>query len=187
MRAVVIVDGLNLYHALQNFEPDATFLDIPSISAVYLPKRRDEVHYFYFTSTPNHKGQAVLEQHFKYLSLLKSVNVEIIEGRFQRSLKRCNECGNKSEIHKEKETDVSIALKIIESALDPKTSEILVFSADSDFAPALKFARELNPKVRLMVAQTSSFLRLSPNSLAANADSVVRLKSEIIHNFQFHS
>jgi uncharacterized LabA/DUF88 family protein len=187
MQAVVIVDGLNLYHALHNFEPEATFLDIPSLAAVYLPKPRQEVRYFYFTSTPHHKGQAAIERHFKYLALLKSENVEIIEGRFQRSSKRCSNCGDKAEIHKEKETDVSIALKIIESALDPTTLEILLFSADSDFAPALKFAKKLNPNVRLMVAQTSSFLRLSPNSLGASADSVVRLKSELIHNFQFRS
>lgn len=187
MKAVVIVDGLNLYHALKNFEPDATFLDIPSIAAVYLPKPIAEIDYFYFTSTPHHKGQAVLERHFKYLTFLKSVNVEIIKGRFQRSSKRCKNCGDVAEIHKEKETDVSIALKIIESALDPNTSELLLFSADSDFAPALKFAKQLNPNLRLMVAQTSSFLRLSPNSLGASADSVVRLKSALIHNFQFRT
>jgi uncharacterized LabA/DUF88 family protein len=119
------------------------------------------------------------------LALLKFAKVEITEGRFQRSVKSCVTCGAKSEIHKEKETDVSIALKIIEAAMDADTSEMLLFSADSDFAPALRFARRVNPKIRLMVAQTSNFLRFSPNSLGAIADSVVRLRSELIHTHSF--
>lgn len=187
MKAVVIVDGLNLYHALEHFGPDATFLDIPSIAAKYLPKQRDEIDVFYFTSTPDHKGRATLDRHFEYLALLKSVKVQIIEGRFQRSIKSCVTCGAKTEIHKEKETDVSIALKIIEAAMDANTSEILLFSADSDFAPALRFARRVNPKVRLMVAQTSNFLRFSTNSLGAIADSVVRLRAELINTYSFRA
>lgn len=183
----MIVDGLNLYHALEHFGPDATFLDIPSIAAQYLPKQREEIEVFYFTSTPDHKGRVTLDRHFEYLALLKSVKVEIVEGRFQRSIKSCVTCGAKSEIHKEKETDVSIALKIIEAAMEAETSEILLFSADSDFAPALRFARRVNPKVRLMVAQTSNFLRFSPNSLGATADSVVRLRAELIHTYSFRA
>lgn len=71
--------------------------------------------------------------------------------------------------------------------MDSNTSEILLFSADSDFAPAFQFAKRLNPGVRLMVAQTSKFLRFSPNSLGALADSVVRLKPELIHLYSFHA
>lgn len=147
MKAVVIVDGLNLYHALEHFGPEATFLDIPSVASRYLPKHRTEIDVFYFTSTPDHKGRAVLDKHFEYLALLKFAKVEIIEGRFQRSVKSCVTCGAKSEIHKEKETDVSIALKIIEAAMEADTSEILLFSADS----------------------------------------VVRLKAELIHTYSFRA
>lgn len=185
MKAVVIVDGLNLHHALLEMGSSSTNLDVLKLSKRLLPKDVNYLRCFYFTTPPEHLGGKALGTFRRYSRQLAQSGVEIVEGRFQKLLMRCKSCGSAFQAHKEKETDVAIALKIVESASDVETSEILIFSADSDLSPALKLAKTTNPAVRLTVVQTSSYLRKSHSALMTFADEKLELRASFIHNYQF--
>lgn len=185
MKAVVIVDGLNLYHALRDFGPNCTNLDLVRIAKRLLPKNVEDLTVFYFTTAPEHMGHEALKVHKRYSRQLSESSVKVIEGRFQRLATRCKVCGSLTFTHREKETDVSIALKIVEAANNIEVEEILIFSADSDLSPALKLAKQSNPKVTISVAQTFTYLRKSHSALMAFADQKFELRPSLLHNYQF--
>lgn len=185
MKAVVIVDGLNLYHALRDLGPNCTNLDILRLSVRLLPKNVENLEIFYFTSVPEHLGNEALIAHRSYTQLLKKSGVKVIEGRFQRIEKRCKFCGAIAQIHREKETDVSIALKILEAAGQNDTRHLLLFSADSDLSPALRLAKETNPEIKITVSQTFAYLRKSHSALMTFADYKYELRQSFINNYQF--
>ena len=185
MRAVVIVDGLNLYHALRDLGPNYNNLDISRLSRRLLPKNVEIPEVFYFTSAPEHLGNEVLSSHRSYVQLLVESGVKVIEGRFQKIATRCQGCGEITKIHREKETDVSIALKIVEAAGKTDTRHLLLFSADSDLSPALRLAKQVNPEIKITVSQTFAYLRRSHSALMAFADEKYELRSSFINNYKF--
>lgn len=187
MKAVVIVDGLNLHHALSKLGPNHTRPDIPTISSRLLNVNSNLLKIHYFSAAPQHLGRTAMDEYLNYKELLRQNGVNFIESRFQVIQRTCTNCGTQSIVHKEKESDVAIALQILEAASDGMVEKVLVFSADSDLAPAFRLARTLRPEIQLFVAQTSSYLRHSPNSLGKLADATIRLRSQFIHNYQFPS
>jgi uncharacterized LabA/DUF88 family protein len=185
MKAVVIVDGLNLYHALKALGVNHTNLDIRKASERLLSKEVEVLEVFYFTSPPEHLGGKAMKNFVAHICRLQQTGVIVIKGRFQRSATWCKTCGALTQVNKEKETDVSVALQIVESAAKSGASQILVYSADSDLTPALRLAKSLNPEVQLIIAQTGPYLRNSHPALMSYADSKVELKSHFIRNYQF--
>lgn len=185
MRAVVIVDGLNLYHALKALGPGHTNLDISRISERLLDKSIQDSQIFYYTSPPEHLGGEAMKNYNQQIQRLANTGIEIVEGRFQRISARCHICGNLTQVNKEKETDVSIALKIVEAATDTRTGHILIYSADSDLTPALRLAKSVNKDAKITIAQTSAYLRNSHPVLMSFADFKRELRSELVHNYQF--
>lgn len=185
MKAVAIVDGLNLYHALRDLGPNYTNLDLARLAKRLLPKSVNQLKVFYFTSVPEHLGNEALVAHKSYTNRLKKSGVEVTEGRFQSLSKRCKNCGATALIYREKETDVSIALKIVEAAGDKDLAELLLFSADSDFSPALKLAKHMNPELKITISQTFAYLRKSHSALMTFADEKHELRTSFINNYQF--
>jgi uncharacterized LabA/DUF88 family protein len=185
MKAVVIVDGLNLHHALRDLGPDCANLDVVQLSKRLLPKNCEDMKVFYFTTPPEHLGNDALRTYKRYSRQLTETGVKVVEGRFQRIVTRCKICGSPTLTHREKETDVSIALKIVEAANIGDVEEVLIFSADSDLSPALKLAKRANPRVKISVAQTYAYLRKSHSALMGYADTKFELRESFIHNYQF--
>ncbi len=185
MKAVVIVDGLNLYHALKALGKNHTNLDVYMASKRLLSKEVLGIEVFYFTSPPEHLGGAAMKNFTAHTRRLQQTGVVVINGRFQRSASRCKTCGAMTQVNKEKETDVSVALQIVESAAKSGAAQILIYSADSDLTPALKLAKSINPGVQIFVAQTGPYLRNSHPALMSYEDSKIELKSNFIRNYQF--
>jgi uncharacterized LabA/DUF88 family protein len=185
MRAVVVVDGLNLHHALKNLGPGHSRPDIVKLSARLLDRNTAQVAHFYFSSPPQHLGRGAMDEYLIFKKQLVNTGVQIVEGRFQSLSTTCRFCGVSHPIHKEKETDVAIAVQVCESALDSEVRQMLIFSADSDLVPAIKFAHRLNPELQITVAQTGGFLKFAAHSLARSADRTVKLSSEFLHMYQF--
>lgn len=185
MKAVVIVDGLNLYHALRNFGPTHTNLDLFSLSRRLLEKETADIMLYYYTAPPQDLGFAIMREYLAYKEKLEKSGVTVVEGRFQKSKTTCKSCGFRSEVLKEKETDVSIAIRICETSLDRSVNQIVLFSADSDLAPALLFARRQNPNLRITIAQTGKFLKFAAYSMVSKADQTIKLSSDFIHKYQF--
>ena len=187
MKAVVIVDGYNVFHALRNFGPGHNETDLVSLSRKFLDREIANIDFNFFTAPPQHLGREAMDYYLRYNKELRGAGFNVVESRFQKSAIRCRACGNEDYVHKEKETDVAISVAICKAAISPQVSEVLLYSADSDLAPALGFARDVNPDLVIGIAQTPSFLKYAAYSLISKADKKIKLNKELIHNYQFSS
>lgn len=64
-------------------------------------------------------------------------------GRFKARARSCPSCRHRFVGHEEKETDVAIAVRIIELAVSADCETIVVVTGDTDILPALRSARRL--------------------------------------------
>ncbi len=100
--------------------------------------------------------------------------VEVVLGRYQTKKMTCRQCGSAWTSYEEKETDVNIAVALVADAAASASDVALIVSADSDLCPAIRTARSLNPRRRMIAAfppRRSSFeirsLIRKPFTLAA--------------------
>lgn len=100
--------------------------------------------------------------------------MRVVLGRYQTKRMTCRKCGSTWTSYEEKETDVNIAVALVADAAASASDLALIVSADSDLCPAIRTARSLNPRRRMIAAfppRRSSFeirsLIRSPFTLAA--------------------
>jgi len=87
-------------------------------------------------------------KHRKYIEALKTRNVSVIMGRFKWKDKTCPLCHKKFIMHEEKQTDVNIALKVLEDAMADKFDTVVLVSGDTDFLSIITTVKRLYPEKR---------------------------------------
>lgn len=75
----------------------------------------------------------------------------MIRGKFQRRTVQCHTCHSKRISYEEKETDVSLAVRLVEGAARNDFDTALLISGDAEFVPAIQSARRLKPDLRIVV------------------------------------
>jgi uncharacterized LabA/DUF88 family protein len=150
-RVVAYIDGFNLYHAIDDLkQPHLKWLDLHKLCRDMLRAREHltEVHYFsaYATWRP-----AAYARHREYVKALAQTGVTPCMAKFKEKPRRCSRCGATWTSHEEKETDVNIAIKIVEAALTDAFDRAILISADSDLGPALRMARRHRPDKELFI------------------------------------
>jgi uncharacterized LabA/DUF88 family protein len=60
---------------------------------------------------------------------------------FKNKYRSCHKCGHTWKAHEEKETDVRLALAVLEDGYDNLYDRAIVVSADSDLVPVIEQAR----------------------------------------------
>ena len=174
-KAIVYIDGLNLYYALK--ETQCKWLDLSALADNLMKTRQDNYNIIaikYFTSivrvkpvdiiamlnTPDEKKEAkeVAERQRCYLKALRAhiPKLEIIKGKFtdpERPKKAITKEGNKVDIFhiEEKQTDVNLAATMVKDALCQSHDCILLVSNDSDFKGALKIVKEHTPDKKIFL------------------------------------
>lgn len=150
----VYIDGFNLYHGLHEASGRKhLWLDVVVLAQSLRPQS-SLTKVMYFTA-PVLNDPAGLARQKRYLDALKAQNpgvIEIVEGRYQQKNKTCKKCGNAWRAYEEKETDVNIAINLVADAANKLTDAALILSADSDLAPGVKLARQLNPNLFVAAA-----------------------------------
>jgi uncharacterized LabA/DUF88 family protein len=151
-RVIVYIDGFNLYHSIDDLKlPHLKWLDIRALAESLL--RRDEalkaVKYFsaYATWMPDR-----YERHRAYTDALISRGVIVHMAQFKEKPRRCRSCGARWIGHEEKETDVQIAVHMVADALKGDVDRVIVISADTDLAPAIRMIASSAPKCEVFVA-----------------------------------
>ena len=193
-RVTFLVDGFNVYHSLVDAgfqeEKCLKWLDLHSLLLSYpnLIGGNPVLHRLhYFSALANHRlaqDPGVIERHQAYLNALESVGANIHLGRFKPCRIACKECGQRFFRYEEKETDVAIAVALMEAGMDSSTDTVVLVSGDSDLAPALRSARVHFPEKQFGVA--FPFRRVS-EELKRDADFFWRLKPQIYSAHQFPS
>ena len=157
-RVCFLVDGFNVYHSIvEALQADRTasmkWLDFQAFCASLLPSiSRDATleKVFYFSASADFRPDKAA-RHAILVAALRATGVEVQLGRFKEKDVWCNTCKTSYKRHEEKETDVAVAVKLLELlALDACDTVVLV-TGDTDLAPAIRTAKVLYSKKRIWV------------------------------------
>src|SRR3990167_2531421 len=146
-RVISFIDGLNLYHAICNLNrPELHWVDLGALSKVFLKNHSEElIKVYYFSAFADHISELKQKSQKTYLQALDLKAVRPILGQFKQKNHKCSNCSHKWLGHEEKETDVNIAIHLLDLAYQNAFDKALVVSNDSDLAPAIKMVRNRFP------------------------------------------
>lgn len=139
MRVTAFVDGFNLYHAVDDTGLEhLKWLDLWALGRVFAPAPQYELtDVFYFSAYATWRASAYARRR-AYVAALEAVGVTPVLGAFKAKTRRCHVCFAEWTAHEEKETDVNIALAMLDGAFRDRYDRALLFTGDSDLAPAVR-------------------------------------------------
>lgn len=154
MRVSFLIDGFNVYHSAvelsRNLGGKSTkWLDLSAAMTSLLPNigkatTLESIHYF--SAFAHHMEAArpgTVKRHEDYLKCLGASGVSVSMGRFRKKLVRCNACKTTVVHNEEKETDVAIAVKLLELFHLDQCDLAMIVSGDTDLAAAVRCANAL--------------------------------------------
>jgi hypothetical protein len=146
LRALLYVDGFNLYHALHDLnKPRLKWLSLHALGQKLIPNRSERLAgVVYFSAFASHraaKNPGQFARHQAYLRALEATSVECVMGRFKMNPVRCFKCGSTWQKPEEKETDVAIATHMVRDAFRDRFDVCYLLSGDTDLVPALRIIR----------------------------------------------
>lgn len=151
-RVVAFVDGFNLYHAIARLErPHLKWVDLRRLFQRYLrPASETLIGVYYFSAYAEWLPDA-RRRHRTYVAALVTTGVAPVIGKFRTKDRWCQRCRRASLGHEEKETDVNIALHLLDGGYRDGFDHALLVSRDSDLIPAVRMFRERFPEKRLTI------------------------------------
>lgn len=151
-RAAFYVDGFNLYHSIDNLKNNSLkWLCLQKLANELVPNRDEYVHSVkYFSAVATHRSPESMLRHRTYIAALQSQGVACILGKFKRQPKGCFACGSRWFNHEEKETDVNIAIQMIDDAYNDMFDVCYVVSADTDLIPPMRLLQSRFPEKTLV-------------------------------------
>lgn len=156
-RSSFFIDGFNFYHALKRLDGNhLKWVNLRKLMARQTSKSEKIGSIYYFSAFAEWlPGPRI--RHEKYVAALIAENVEVILGNFKRKDRYCNHCKRISVGHEEKETDVNIALCLLNEAYKDTYDRAYVVSRDSDLKPAIAMVRSQFPKKEIIVVAPPHF------------------------------
>ncbi len=86
-----------------------------------------------------------VKRHKIFIKAQELKGIRIIYGEFRKRDKHCRVCKNWYQTFEEKQTDVNIAIKLFELAIQDKYDKALIISGDSDLIPSIKAVKSTFP------------------------------------------
>ncbi|WP_133170128.1 NYN domain-containing protein [Kumtagia ephedrae] len=151
-RVACFIDGFNLYHAISRLgRPHLKWVDLRKLIETFTDPSVHEIRaIYYFSAFATWLPDAHL-RHRQYVEALKARGVTPIIGRFKEKDILCKKCGKPFRSHEEKETDVNIALWLLNQAYKDNYDQAFIMSRDSDLTPAIRMVRQEFPTKKIKV------------------------------------
>lgn len=151
-RVAFFIDGCNLYHSLPvcgGFR-QYRWLDLRCLAeCFYSPRRVEQI--IYFTAYADW-SQSKTNRHRTYIQAQRNRGVVVEFGKFYRTKKQCRAvCEQTYWTHEEKQTDVNIAIKLLELAVKDEYDTAVLVTGDSDMVPGVKAVKRLYPDKQVHV------------------------------------
>ena len=152
IRATSFIDGFNLYHALKRLNgPHLLWVDLWRLSEAQLAGRTESLTATYYFSAFANWLSAEKARHKEYVAALEWAGVTPVMGHFKNKDRKCPSCNHIWQGHEEKETDVNIALYLLNEAYKDTYDKALIISRDSDLKPAIAMVRQEFPAKEIVV------------------------------------
>ena len=139
-RAIVYIDGFNLYYGIRSLnDPALKWLDVEYLAKSFLKPSTHLEEVKYFTTMITGDIEKVHRQKI-YLDALKRhcSKLTIIKGHFLEKGTNCYKCGYYNQTYEEKKTDVNIACEMLADAYENRLDIAFLVSGDSDLAPPVE-------------------------------------------------
>lgn len=152
-KAIVYIDGYNLYFAIKEKGwQGLLWLDIVALARKLVGEDQELVRVKYFTSRIKRPEDKRLRQNL-YLDALSTLpDLDIYYGDYLQNTVTCHDCGRNWPDDKEKQTDVNIAIQMLNDAhTSNKVDDLLLITADSDQCPAMNMIRGLGKRVVIVL------------------------------------
>jgi uncharacterized LabA/DUF88 family protein len=186
VRVTFVIDGFNLYHSVSDASRDfgkqcTKWLDVKSLCASYLylfGKSASLHEIYYFSALAFHRCHLdpdVTKRHKAYIQCLEDTGVITQLNRFKKKTMFCPLCKQKYDRYEEKETDVAIAIKLLEALWTDSCDIVVVVTGDTDLAPAVRTAQKHFPAKKVVFAfpykrKNQELSSLAPGSFAISKD-----------------
>lgn len=152
-RVAFYVDGYNLYHSINNIvknNPGLNYLkwlDLRKLFSNFLVSGQEElVDIFFYTAEPTHTKPDVQNRYRALLDAYQRfLNIRAVYGKFKAKPASCKQCRATWWRHEEKESDVNLALGIVQAAYERQYDKVYIVTQDSDMAPAVALAERVCP------------------------------------------
>jgi uncharacterized LabA/DUF88 family protein len=145
-RILFFVDGFNIYHALDD-DPKYhkyKWLDYSNLAKRFVSKQDQIVGIFYFTAYAHWNPQK-MARHQLFVRALMATGVKVVFGKFKNRDHECRLCKGRYSTFEEKQTDVNIAIKLFQSAINNDFDTAIIISGDSDLIPAIEAVKATFP------------------------------------------
>jgi uncharacterized LabA/DUF88 family protein len=151
-RVAFLIDGFNLFHALDH-SPNTPnpkryhkykWLNLARLANAYVTARDTIAGVYYFTTLATWDAGKVT-RHQLFIRANEMEGVQVVYGEFKRKQKRCPLCHKVYPTVEEKQTDVNIALKLFQLAVQDVYDKAIIISGDTDLLPAMKAVQATFP------------------------------------------
>jgi hypothetical protein len=116
-RSSFFIDGFNFYHALDKLgESHLKWVNLFQLMGRLISPRSETIADVFYFSAYAHWLPSKKARHEEYVKALKHAGVTVVLGHFKDKDRGCNSCGARWKGHEEKETDVNIALCLLNEA-----------------------------------------------------------------------
>jgi uncharacterized LabA/DUF88 family protein len=161
-----LVDGFNVYHSLDQLHKltgaSVKWLDMRKLCTAYLHAIRPHVGervelaaVHYFSARPDfllHRKPDTVARFDLYMRVLRDSGVQVNLSQFKRKDVTCRRCGASFTRHEEKETDVSMAMKLVEVLVTAECQTAVLVSGDTDLIPAIRTVNRILPRSPIGIA-----------------------------------
>ena len=177
-RVVVFIDGLNLYHAIASLRrQELEWLDLRALSKIFLNSKFEQLtNVFYFSAYAKHIAEPTQKRQAAYIKALELTTVKPILGHFKEKDRKCPACKYSWISHEEKESDVNIALFLLDLAYRDLFDRALVITNDSDLAPAIRMVRKRFPNKRITTVAPPNYYHSNELIKVSSDKARIRIK-----------
>lgn len=195
-RVSFVVDGFNLYFSLRELEglskKPSKWLDLRRLCESYLfaigqrlGVRTELATIHYFSAYATHatvRDKGIVDRHRTYVEALESTGVQVTMSQFKYRDARCPNCKTIYKRSEEKETDVAMAVKLLEVFAISEASIAVLVSGDTDLRPAINTARRLFPRDTIGII--TPFLRHTAE-MQGCGDFHFKISQKLVQSAQF--
>lgn len=148
------IDGFNLYHAIDDLRPRANYLkwvDLRGLASAFIkPSTEELADVFYFSAYATWIPDAYA-RHRAYVKAVLATGVTPVLGQFKNKDRQCLGCKRTWTAHEEKESDVNLAIHLVQHAHLNNFDKALVMTADSDLCPAIRMVLSQFPEKEVQI------------------------------------
>ena len=153
IRTVALIDGFNLYHAIEDCPHFHAYkwLNPKKLCQRFLdnPAKEDLLAVTFFTAVPPwNEGKKA--RHLKLLGIYSDLGIRVISGKFLPTKAHCRLCNKEYDTHQEKMTDINITIEMLKIGHENSADRIYLVTGDNDQAAGVLRFRSLYPDKQIV-------------------------------------